>query len=691
MTFLNPLVLLGLATASIPLLLHLLNLRKLRSVDFSTLQFLKELQKTKIRRLKLKQIILLILRMLIIIFAVLAFSRPVVKTSLPALGAHIKSSIVIVADNSFSMEVSDAGGNRLNQARAAALSVISVLKDGDEAALLTLSDVQSERSYSLSRNFSLLREEINGMKAGYAPVSLEDGLRKAQKILQSSVNLNKEIYIITDAQQNIFVRKQHDSLRMFDEKTAVFVVPIHTSDIADANLTIDSINVANRIFSLDKPVEAEALIRNSGKNEAKGVSIGLTFDGQRVAQRSADIPAGSVRSVNIVATPHKSGIIQAAIELEPDALEADNKRYFGFIIADKPRVALFGNSEQIKFLSLLFSANAEVANIEKFPAEVLGGTALQNYDAIITACDITVSDAVRIHAYISGGGGSLIFANEHNATIYSAFGFSTAGLQNYDQNQPAQITSIDKKHPLFEGVFKGTTDANRLAESPKIIKALPLNGGQVLISMTGGGAFLAEQRIGEGRLLACAVAPIASWGNFPLTGMFPAIVVRSLSYASVRESFGKQFIVGDQPSITLPKRYSGGGNFKVIDPSGTESLRPAVDLPSGSSISLGTVSQPGVYRIYSIEGKPVAVATANTTDNEGNLIYASQDDLLSHIHGFVSPQTPVEIITDTKAVAEGAARARIGSELWKACIIAALLCAIAEMIVARASRAESVA
>jgi len=61
MNFLNPLVLLGMAAAAIPLILHLLNLRKLQTVEFSSLKFLKELQKTKIRNFKIKQILLLIL------------------------------------------------------------------------------------------------------------------------------------------------------------------------------------------------------------------------------------------------------------------------------------------------------------------------------------------------------------------------------------------------------------------------------------------------------------------------------------------------------------------------------------------------------------------------------------------------------------------------------------------------------
>jgi len=79
MVFLNPAVLLGLIAAVIPILIHLFNLRKLKKVEFSTLLFLKELQKSKIRKIKIKQWLLLALRVLIIVFLVAAFARPTVK------------------------------------------------------------------------------------------------------------------------------------------------------------------------------------------------------------------------------------------------------------------------------------------------------------------------------------------------------------------------------------------------------------------------------------------------------------------------------------------------------------------------------------------------------------------------------------------------------------------------------------
>lgn len=689
MTFLNPLVLLGLAAASIPLLLHLLNLRKLRTVEFSTLQFLKELQKTKIRRLKLRQIILLILRILIVVFAVLAFSRPLVKTSLPALGAHVKSSVVILLDNSFSMEASDAGGNRLKQARAAALSIIDALKDGDEAALVLLAEPRGGRSIALSRNFALLREDLAMVKTGYAAASLEDGLRTAQKILQSASNHNKEVYAVTDAQRSIFRRNQDDSLRLFNERTAVFAVPVGASDVADVNLSVDTANVVTRIFALDKPVEIEAVIRNAGKRDAKGVAVALTFNGQRVAQRAADIPAGETRTIAIAAAPHAPGIIQAAVELEPDALEPDNKRHFGFVIADKPRVAVFGDAQQTRFLSLLFAAQ-HIASVEYHPSQALGGTALQQYDAIITTCEISSSDAARIDGFVRVGGGALIFAHEDNAAVYTAFGLSAAGIQEFDAAQPAQFTTIDKLHPIFEGVFKGTTDANRPAESPKIRKALPVAGGQALIGMNGG-AFLAEQRREDGRLLVCAVSPDASWGNFPFTGIFPTLVARSLAYASARESFCRQVRSGEQVTIAPPNRAADGGSYKVLDPSGVETYRQAATLPGGAALPLGVLQQPGVYKIYGQDGKPAAAVAVNPDPAEGNLTFAAHDEFAANIRAVVSPQTPVEVIAETTAVAEGVARARTGSELWKACIVAALLCALAEMLVARATRAETAA
>lgn len=117
MVFLNPAVLFGLLAASIPVVIHLLNLRKLKKIEFSTLAFLKELQKTKIRKIKLKQWILLALRILIILLLVAAFARPTIKSfSIGGTASAAKTSAVIILDDTYSMSVVTDGGSYFNRA-----------------------------------------------------------------------------------------------------------------------------------------------------------------------------------------------------------------------------------------------------------------------------------------------------------------------------------------------------------------------------------------------------------------------------------------------------------------------------------------------------------------------------------------------------------------------------------------------
>src|SRR5207249_2671544 len=75
-SFLNPAFLWALPAAAIPIVIHLLSRRRLPEVSFPTTQFLRDLEPQEIRRLRLREILLLILRTLAILLLVLAFARP---------------------------------------------------------------------------------------------------------------------------------------------------------------------------------------------------------------------------------------------------------------------------------------------------------------------------------------------------------------------------------------------------------------------------------------------------------------------------------------------------------------------------------------------------------------------------------------------------------------------------------------
>lgn len=700
MTFLNPLVLLGLAAAAIPLLLHLLNLRKLKTIEFSTLRFIKELQKTQIRKLKLQQILLLILRTLIIIFAVLAFARPVIKSDLPVFGSHVKTSVVILLDNSFSMDVSDEGGNRLKQAKNIAQQVVAALKDGDEAVIIASSDAGEQKKISFSSNFSLLKEEIQKLPLSATTAEMSSLIRMASAMLGQSNNVNKEIYLISDAQKNIFEGKV-DSVRVALPSATVFALPVGIrSRIAEQNLSVDSLAVLTRIFQAAKPVELEAFIRNNSQSDAKGVVVSLLFNGTRVAQRTVDIPAGQVRTASIAAPPQGSGAISASVEIEGDGLESDNRRYFGFVIPPKPNVALVGSPEQTRFLSLVLQSEAgsEVANVRVMSAQQFAGANSADYEVAVIAGGLGTGDIPRIESYVKNGGGVLLFADNNADPATAKNILRTLGLgepvdASFTANQPAQFSSTDKLHPLFQGVFKGTTDGRAVVESPKMTRALPATGGQHIIQMQvanlASGAFLSESRLGEGRALYCAVPPTTAWSNFPLTGVFPVIVFRSIVYAASREQLGAEVVAGQSYTLALPKRHAAGGSFKVIDPARTESFRQAVQLPGGATLGLGILKQPGVFSIASSSGQTVATVAVNPPAGESTISVYDKDEFKKAIAQNVEEKTPIEVLDATQNVSQSVARARIGTELWKLFVILAIVCALAEMIVARLVKTEA--
>ena len=203
MVFLNPLVLLGLAAAAIPLILHLLNLRKLRTIEFSTLTFLKELQQTKIRRLKLRQLLLLLIRTLLIVLIVLAFARPALHgTMFGGFGSHANSTVVFILDDSFSLSAADERGELFKQAKEAMNRLVEILKEGDEAFLIRLSDLPKASVEPATHDFAALKAAVDESQVSAVRRPMSEAMRAAGRLLQVSKNANKEVYIVSDMQRS---------------------------------------------------------------------------------------------------------------------------------------------------------------------------------------------------------------------------------------------------------------------------------------------------------------------------------------------------------------------------------------------------------------------------------------------------------------------------------------------------------
>ena len=686
MTFLNPFVLFGLAAAAIPILLHLLNLRKLKTVEFSTLRFLKELQKTSIRKLKTQQIILLILRTLIVIFSVLAFSRPTVKSTLPSIGTHAKSSIIIVLDNSLSMDITDEDGNRFSKAKKLTSEILGALEEGDEMAFIPLSSLIKNRKRSFSRNFAWLKEEIDQCSVNPATASLNDGLRAAQGLLDASLHVNKEIYILTDLQQQEIHSLELDSIKLFDDKTSVFLLPSSESNNSiDQNISIDTAIFISRVYAKDKPVELQTKLYNSSASDAKGIIVSVLFNGERVAQRTVDIGAGSNVNISLQGIPHTTGLIKGEIQIENDVLESDNHRYFSFIISSAPKVALIGNQLETDFISISIAPHASL--LKSYSANQSASVHFEDFDLLILATTLSQTEMQRIDAYIQNGGSVLFFPSSTESIAVQQQFFSGMGLgpiifQEFSESNPGICISADRQHPILQGVFKGFNSESGLGDSPKIIKALCSQAGQSIISMQGG-SFLNEIRRGEGKVMYCAVPPSPAWSSFPFTGLMPTIIYRSAQYLSAKEVFTLEKTAGQEAIILIPTKSSASSIFTIKDPNGFESDMQAADLPGGMSLQFGKPEMTGVYGVFSKDKNPITSLIVNQSSKEGHLIYKNLQESMSALKKRLNHPESLLVLNKNESIANSVAKARIGTELWRFFILLALLCAITEMIVAK--------
>jgi hypothetical protein len=134
--FLNPLFLFGLAAAAIPVLIHLFTRRKPREVRFPSLEFLAEVNQSEIRRLRLKQWLLLALRTLAVALLAMAMARPSMKGGAAGHGSAA-STLIALVDVSGSMGAPDAEGRPLTAtARRVVESLLATLGPADELLLV---------------------------------------------------------------------------------------------------------------------------------------------------------------------------------------------------------------------------------------------------------------------------------------------------------------------------------------------------------------------------------------------------------------------------------------------------------------------------------------------------------------------------------------------------------------------------
>ncbi|MDA3871109.1 MAG: BatA domain-containing protein [Candidatus Marinimicrobia bacterium] len=336
MNFLQPLFLIFTSLAAIPIIIHLISERRYKKYYFSSIKFLKEIHSGSIKKMKLRQLLILLFRVLWIVALILAFSQPFWK-KFKSGNSSLENGILIV-DNSFSMNIDDQLKNK-----------IKILENNFPKWKLTRID---------NENFST--DSVKNMMDEY---------------FHSNGIFDRNVILFSDCQKN----KMTDSLLKIIEKIenieqSNFVV---TNSLQSFNANISTFYIENRFHPIDEFVQIN-LKANSSIERFDVTPVYLNVNGKRIGQVTLDEEGyGSFSFI-----PENEEWILGTVTIEGDDYEKDNSIYFSFPVQKTINILNITKSEDADYILLAFDAIEEIKSETISPSE-LSSNNIQETDLII--------------------------------------------------------------------------------------------------------------------------------------------------------------------------------------------------------------------------------------------------------------------------------------------------------------------
>jgi len=693
MTFLNSLMLLGLAATALPVLIHLFHRQRISTVDFSSIVFIRDHHLQRSRAFRVRELLLLILRTLIILLVVLAFSRPVIQGMAGSfLGSGFKQKTVfaILLDNSYSMDAGNFGETPFDAAKAKALEIINTMQDGDEGFLVlstnpndvfpavaptnmemlknVLMDAEiSDRSGDIGRSLSLIREKLG-------PIGL----------------LSKQIYILSDLQRNDWeVLEEYAPELPFAHSVQYHLCAFESDEIE--NVSLDAVSVSEGLLIRNQPEQFIATYTNRNSAAIRNQAVSLFINGEKRGVRHISTDPGETGALEFNILIEEPGRYNGYVELNEDDIEADNRRYFTFTVPRAFGVTAIGQAESRFFIEQVLTPSSGLmtpVELRTASSDALNSDFYESNVLIVDgSVELTPARMSSLERYILSGGGVLMFVGNGltadgygNSFFEKVFGVSIIGRRGTPgQKLPfLRLGQIDYEHPVFRFANHATdalsTGAVQFYAS-YILKADL--GAQVIARFSDGTPAIVEGRFGHGRALIVASDLNTRWSDLALRSVFVPFMHRNVRYLhpAVGVSEGS-FIAGNkliQP-IALTSTVS---NLSIEYPSGsTESVSTRVTR-QGMTVEISDTNELGVYLLRNNEVVFRSFAV-NPDTRESDLDSFS----LEQAGRLLGEEVPVVFMDKGSSFMASVEADRTGVsdryEVWKSLVIMALLLLLIE-------------
>jgi hypothetical protein len=690
----------GLAALAIPVLIHLLIKRKKLRLRFSTIQFFLKHDEQSSKRRKLRNWLLLAVRLLLVALLVMAFARPFTRMA-STTSSQTKRVGIFVLDRSASMQATAHGESAWNRAMKLTQAALREFKTDDQAAIVTCST--RAEVFSAFKPAPAITRLLETITPEFTKGDLADGLRSALKLASTrDPNTTATIYLVSDLQKNTA-----QDLQTVGVPADIEVKLLNGGEIFASNVAIADLRLEGQV----KP-QAQIALQSFSDEDQAGLKLSFVVDGKEVVNTVVALKAGLVTNMVLALPAFKPGWHSAEARLTAeDALKADDVRYHAFFVPEPLRVLCVETKSgaRIHEQDTFFVASALQPDTEPgtsvpalFRVEITDPSALVSklgsvngstgYAAVILPAlrQIPVNAGETLSKYVRAGGGLLLFvgdgmsANRYNAEFRDLLPLPLDSLDSR-ANAGWRLEGFDKTSPVF-AVFVGTAAANlRLPQFSRRFRipadSFPAGGTSILAAFDDGVPLIASRSVSAGRVMLMNTSVDASWSDWPKRKSFVPWLHGTVNYLggrSGREAMqpNRVFTAGEDAELSLGLQWKG--RSLVVERVGAKpESKIADDEGHLAGLHLGP---PGSYIVRDSKGVELQRWAVNLAAGESDLAALSPEKIQKQL--LRERQAPS---ANLQASLFGAGNGE--REWWRVLLLASLCLMFAEVVLANRTRA----
>lgn len=695
MTFLNQALAFGAAAFVIPLVIHILNRSRFRTIEWGAMHLLESVIRVNHKRFHIEQIILLLIRCAIPALLALCLARPVLTGS-RILEHDAPASLVILLDTSYSMDAVSEAGSRFESAVNAASAIVGAASRGSEVAVIQTGGRPTPLFDQPVFDPEAVVRRMKQLQAGYGASDMQAALDEALETLSGMSHARRELIVISDFQPADWqtvrangaesIRQRVDAM---DIKPALTLLQV--GETVSGNLSVDSLEFPRRALGVGQQLMVRANLRNHGATRYDNARVIMRIDGTEQSVTQVALAAnGSTQTLFpcSIETPG-SHVLEVEVVAD-DPLTDDNRFAVALTIWDSVKVLLVDGDpssqplqSETDYLSIALTPYtfgrvrlSDLVETETIQSKDIKDELLETARVVVLANVSKLDDSKldALTAYVRGGGTLLVCAgNRIDLNWYREKMFAAgAGLlpspygeprgKIDDKGQIARIVAQRFDHPALEFFNEPSNGDLSTAEIRQWYELTP-NGATdsesiVMARLDNGDPLLVERRLGDGVVIQMATACDADWSDLPVRPFFVPLMQQIVTTMASRISPPRNIATGEPAAALFPADDSER-SVTVVTPDGSRRTLQLVPQGKMQVARFEQTQRPGAYLMTGPSGDTIHFV-AETSRSESDLTALDEPTLASLAEELAA--TVVE--TPAKYLDQDRLR-RHGREIWK--------------------------